>query len=100
MKYQYIDSNQVIEIIHSNYSESGLIKKLEELGIGRPSTFSSFGDIIIDRGYAKLQNIEGTSISCCDFKLRELDIEETKIDKIVGAQKNKYVIILNVLNLS
>jgi DNA topoisomerase-1 len=92
IKYQFIDSNQILGNLHSHLSELGLIKKLEILGIGRPSTFASFGDIIIDRGYVKLQNIEGVSISCSNLKLREHVIEENQLQKVVGSQKNKLVI--------
>ncbi len=36
------------------YSEATLVKRLEELGIGRPSTFASIISVLIDRGYASL----------------------------------------------
>jgi DNA topoisomerase I len=37
------------------YSEASLVKRLEELGIGRPSTYASILDVLQDRGYVKLE---------------------------------------------
>ena len=42
-----------------HYQEASLIKKLDELGIGRPSTYASIISKIIDRNYVKIRNVEG-----------------------------------------
>ena len=38
------------------YSEASLVKKMEELGIGRPSTYASVLSVLQDRGYVRLDN--------------------------------------------
>jgi DNA topoisomerase-1 len=88
----YIESNVSFTNRHSHYTESSLISKLEDLGIGRPSTFASLVDVIQERGYVKKMNIEGEKYTCVEYKLSGDTIEEVKIERIHGNEKNKLVI--------
>ena len=77
---------------HSHYTESSLIKKLEDLGIGRPSTFAMIIDTIIERGYVKKTDLPGVNIKCEEFILRDNVLEKRESEKTFGKEKNKLVI--------
>jgi DNA topoisomerase-1 len=77
---------------HYHFTESSLIKKLEDLGIGRPSTYAMFIETIQDRGYVKKMNIEGEKFACFDYLLVENAIIENAKEVIVGGGTNKLVI--------
>lgn len=92
VNYAFIESTVSFHNRHSHYTEASLISKLEELGIGRPSTFASLVETIQDRGYVKKTNLEGAKFSCIEYKLSEKKIEQTTIERVHGNEKNKLVI--------
>jgi len=92
IKYEWIESSIVVRNKHQHYTEASLIHKLEELGIGRPSTFATIVDTIIDRGYVKKMNVEGSPILCKEFKLVDKEIEKNDRKRIFGNEHNKLVI--------
>lgn len=50
-----LDTNQHFTSPPPRYSEASLVKKLEELGIGRPSTYATIIQVLQDRGYVSLE---------------------------------------------
>ena len=54
-KLDNLDSLQHFTTPPPRFSEASLVKKLEELGIGRPSTYATILQVLQDRGYVKLE---------------------------------------------
>lgn len=90
--FQKIDALCVFHNKHSHYTESSLIKKLEEYGIGRPSTFAMFIETIQERGYVLKQDIIGETRNCTEYVLKDGSIFENKKEITIGNEKNKLVI--------
>ena len=55
LKRQKVDASQHFTQPPPRYSEASLVKKMEELGIGRPSTYASILSVLQDRKYVKLE---------------------------------------------
>ncbi len=71
------------------YSEAMLVKKLEELGIGRPSTYAPTISTIIARGYVVKQNKEGASRKYSILTLEGGKVTKKEASETFGKEKNK-----------
>jgi DNA topoisomerase-1 len=93
LNYKKIEAKTLLKDLKSHYTEARLVQLLEEKGIGRPSTFASIIDKIIERKYVEKQNVEGKQVECIDFVLDDTNkILETVSKKEFGNEKGKLVI--------
>ncbi|HMG94250.1 MAG TPA: type I DNA topoisomerase, partial [Chryseolinea sp.] len=84
-----IVAKQVFTRHPPRYAEASLVKKLEELGIGRPSTYAPTISTIQKRGYVVKEMREGKERSYTLLTLHNDSIIRTEDSEITGAEKNK-----------
>lgn len=74
---------------NARYSEAALVKKLEELGIGRPSTYAPTISTIQARGYVEKTDLEGVERTVETLTLAKGVITEASRTEITGADRGK-----------
>ncbi len=74
------------------YSEATLVKKLEELGIGRPSTYApTISTLTTGRGYLFKGDVEGRKVPVTNFALKGGAVVATAKTETVGAERGKLI---------
>ena len=89
LKLEELVAKQIFSRHPPRYTEASLVKKLEEMGIGRPSTYAPTITTIQKRGYVVKEIREGVERRYNVFTLRDNKIEKREDREITGAEKNK-----------
>jgi DNA topoisomerase I len=89
LDYNSIEANQKFTRQPPRYTEASLVRKMEELGIGRPSTYAPTISTIITRKYVVKENKDGFVRQITNIKLSNNKITESNQNENFGAEKNK-----------
>ncbi len=73
----------------ARYNEASLVRTLEEMGIGRPSTYAPTIDTIQQRGYVVKEDREGKERTYRQIRLENATVSAESLTEIAGSEKNK-----------
>lgn len=91
LRNNYITATERFSRPPARYTEAALVKKLEELGIGRPSTYAPTISTIISRNYVEKGSFEGQERKYAQLTLKAGAVSEQQLKENVGSDKGKLV---------
>ncbi|MDT0691440.1 type I DNA topoisomerase [Salegentibacter sp. F188] len=91
LENEYISATERFSRPPYRYTEASLVKKLEELGIGRPSTYAPTISTIQNRKYIDKGSVDGNERDYAQLTLKQNKISEEKLTETVGSDKGKLV---------
>ncbi len=91
LKLTTAEAKQVFARPPARYSEGSLVKKLEELGIGRPSTYATIINTVQARGYAEKGESEGTPREVIVLSLENGTVNRAVVEEKTGSDRGKLV---------
>jgi len=89
LNYSEITAKETYSKPPARYTEPTLNKKMEILGIGRPSTYASIINTIQERGYVEKKSVKGKQVDITILLLKAGKISETKGTTTLDSDKNK-----------
>nr|MBP6586652.1 DNA topoisomerase I [Flavobacterium sp.] len=91
LQNNYITATERYSRPPARYTEASLVKKLEELGIGRPSTYAPTISTIINRNYVEKGTLEGQERNYTQLTLQSGKLGEKLLKENTGSDKGKLV---------
>ncbi|KFF28629.1 type I DNA topoisomerase [Chryseobacterium vrystaatense] len=91
LSYKKITASEKFTRPSARYTEAGLVKKLEELGIGRPSTYAPTIQTIQNREYVDKREIDPHTREVVKMSLIKDKIKKEVLEEKFGGDKNKFI---------
>lgn len=91
LDYKKIEATEKFTKPAARYTEAGLVKKLEELGIGRPSTYAPTIQTIQNREYVDKREILPQEREILKMSLSKKELKKEILTEKFGGDKNKFV---------